>query len=434
MLTRRQVKQFLNELGSLLLHLGKSILFGTIVGVLAGVASALFLTGLKWATETRTSQPSLLYLLPLAGGLIGWIYTRYGKDVEGGNNLLLDTIHEPSDYVSWRMAPLIALSTIGTHLFGGSAGREGTAVQMGGSLADAVSRLLRFPPASRRIMLMSGISGGFGSVFGTPLAGTVFGMEVLTIGRVRYDALLPCFIASTIGDMTCKWLGVGHHNYHLDIELSVNPPLLGWIVLAGICFGLASFGFAELVHGIGRLSKRLIPHPVWRPFVGGLLIIGMTLAVGTHDYLGLSLPLIERSFDPEPIARWAFLMKIVFTAVTLGTGFKGGEVTPLFCIGATLGHTFAIMTGQQTEIFAAVGFVAVFAGAANTPISCVLMGMELFGSDMAVPLMLGCIVSYIASGHRGIYTSQKVHTPKHLYGKFKSGATLREMHDHQHQI
>jgi len=418
----------LREQLALVTSLVRWCVLGAAVGILSGAASAAFLVGLAWATGTRESTPWLLWLLPVAGAFIGWVYSRFGKDVEGGNNLLLERIHAAEGDVSWRMGPLIALSTIGTHLFGGSAGREGTAVQMGGSLADVLARHLRLSRESRRMLLMSGISGGFGSVFGTPLAGTVFGLEVLAIGRIRYDALVPCFVASTIGDLVCRGLGVGHHLYAVDVVPHVTPVLLLWVLVAGLAFGMTSLAFAELTHGIQHLARNLVKRSWLRPFVGGLLVIGLTYLVGTRDYLGLGLPLIEESFTPGGVFLGAFALKLLFTAVTLGTGFKGGEVTPLFCIGATLGYAFAWLTGQPTAMFAALGFVAVFAGAANTPLACVLMGIELFGAGLAVPLMLACIVSYIASGHRGIYLSQQVDTPKATSVVVPFGTALRDAH------
>lgn len=410
----------------------KWAVLGSLVGVAAGLASAAFLTGLYWATRTREGSPWLLWLLPLAGLAIGWVYARFGREVEGGNNLLLDRIHSGGPTVSWRMAPLIALTTVGTHLFGGSAGREGTAVQMGGSLAELWAWPFRLENIDRRLLLLSGIAGGFGSVFGTPLAGTVFALEVLAVGRIRYDALVPCLAASTVGDIVCRGVGVHHHLYVIDATPAVTPVLLLWAAAAGVCFGAASFAFAELTHAVGRLAVRYVKIPWLRPVYGGIAVIALTYLFGSREYLGLSLPLIDRAFTAEGVFLGAFALKILFTAVTLGTGFKGGEVTPLFCIGATLGYAFAWVTGQSTPVFAALGFVAVFAGAANTPLACVLMGIELFGADYAVPLAVSCVTAYIASGHRGIYLSQHVDTPKAGFGNIGSGRSLRQWREGLH--
>ena len=404
-------------------------LLGAWVGAVSGCASALFLTALSWATDYRVAHPWLLWGLPVAGLVIGLVYERFGKSVAGGNNLLLERIHSPEGAVPFRMAPLILISTVATHLFGGSAGREGTAVQMGGSLADLATLPLRLSRQDRRLLLMSGISGGFGSVFGTPLAGTVFGLEVLSVGRMRYDALVPCLVASYVGDVVCRAWGVHHHLYSAGPVPTLTPWLWLLIAVAGMLFGGASLLFAELTHAIQKQMAARIRAPWLRPFCGGIALIVLTDLIGNHQYLGLGLPLIEQSFTPEGVFLGAFALKLLFTALTLGTGFKGGEVTPLFCIGATLGSAFAKVTGQPTGFFAALGFVAVFAGAANTPLACILMGLELFGAPLAVPLAAACVISYILSGHRGIYLSQQVGTPKSSSVIVPSGTLLREARD-----
>lgn len=417
----------LREQAALVATLAKWTLLASLVGVAAGAGSAAFLVGLYWATDTREQTPWLLWALPFGGLAIGWAYCRLGQEVEGGTNLLMDRIHSPGGLVSWLMAPAIVLATIGTHLFGGSAGREGTAVQMGGSLAALIGRIGRLGSDDRRLILMSGISGGFGAVFGTPLAGTVFGLEVLAVGRIRYDALVPCLVASTVGDLVCRGLGTDHHLYPVAVMPQVTAGLLLWVAAAGLAFGAASLLFAELTFGIGRLVNHCVKTPWMRPFYGGLAVILLTLLVGNRDYLGLSLPLIDQSFTTEGVFLGAFLLKMIFTAVTLGTGFKGGEVTPLFCIGSTLGYSFAALVGQPTAVFAALGFVAVFAGAANTPLACVLMGIELFGAEMAIPLTIACVVSYIGSGHRGIYAAQQIDTPKLAASQIRAGSALRDL-------
>lgn len=424
------------ELIALLWALAKWGILGALVGALCGIASAIFLHSLNWATAYREGHPGLLFLLPLGGVAVAFVYDRWGKSVAAGNNLLLERIHdeENATAIPFVMAPLVLFGTVVTHLFGGSAGREGTAVQMGGTLASLLMKPFRLSGRDHRLLIMSGISGGFGSVFGTPLAGTVFGLEVLSLGRVSYEALIPCFVASYVGDVTCRALGIVHHPYVVGPIPALTPMVWLLILVAGGLFAGAATLFAELTDGIAHLVKERVKSPLLRPVLGGVIIIILTFVVGSQDYLGLSLPLIERSFIPEGVFLGAFALKIVFTAITLGTGFKGGEVTPLFCIGATLGSAFAHLTGQPNGFFAALGFVAVFAGAANTPLACTLMGIELFGGELAVPLAAACIIAYILSGHRGIYLSQLVGTAKAHGTVIASGTTLREARTGRMQV
>lgn len=404
-----------------------------LIGVLSGTASAIFLVSLDWATQTRIAQPALLFGLPLAGLILGWVYHTFGSLAAGGSALVIEQVNaelredQPVTRVPLRMAPLVLVGTVITHLFGGSAGREGTAVQMGASLADGVRRLLRLKPEDRRLILMAGISGGFASVFGTPAAGFVFGMEVQHMGRIRYEGLVPCLVAACVGDLVTRAWGVGHTHYPQLAHLPLDTVLLAKVSLAGIAFGLAAVLFIELTHGIKALLKRVIAFPPLRYVVGGITVIALTLLLGTEDYLGLGIPLIQASVSGDGVPAAAFLFKIILTAVTLGSGFIGGEVTPLFVIGSTLGFTLSGLLGVDAGLLASIGFVAVFAGASNTPLACTLMGIEVFGGGAPIYLLVGCAVAYLASGHRGIYVSQRVGTPKPHAGDVRDGERLQEI-------
>jgi H+/Cl- antiporter ClcA len=404
-------------------------LLASLVGVLAGSASAAFLALLTIATAFRMAHPWLLWLLPLCGLLVGFVYHKWGKSVERGNNLILDQVHKPAGLVPLLMTPFILISTVLTHLFGGSAGREGTAIQMGGSLAAWLGRRLNLHYEDLRLILMAGMSAGFGSVFGTPLAGAVFGMEVQSVGRIRYEGIMPCLIASVVGDRVCKWWGIGHSHYQSPAAVSLDATLLLKLAFAGIIFGLVALLFSELTHTISERFKRRFSWPPLRPAIGGIAIIAMTYLVGSRDYLGLSLPLLSDAVDGNKIVIYAFALKLIFTAVTLGAGFKGGEVTPLFVIGATLGYAIAIALGAPPTLFAAVGFVAVFGAAANTPIACLLMGIELFGGSIALPYGIACVFAYVFSGHRGIYLAQRVEIPKAKALRVNFGETLHDVRE-----
>jgi H+/Cl- antiporter ClcA len=399
------------------------------LGMVTGSCVAGFLWSLDRVTAIRFDYPWLLWLLPVAGGLIGWLFATVGRPADKGNNLILDEIHEPGGGVPLRMAPLILLTTVITHLFGGSAGREGTAVQMGGGLAGGLAK--RLPWLARddvRTLLMCGMAAGFGGVFGTPVAGMVFALEVLAVGRMRYEAILPCLAASLIADWTCSLWGIAHTHYHVaslipagveSVLAPLDPTLIAWAAIGGLAFGLTSRLFAAAIHGVQHAFQHLVPSPVLRPVIGGVIVIALVHAFGTHDYLGLGVTspdpnavTILSAFEPGGVHAWSWAAKILFTAVTIGSGFKGGEVTPLFFVGATLGGSLAMLSGVPVDFMASLGFVAVFAGAANTPLACIVMAVELFGGECIAYHAVACVVAYLTSGHAGIYKAQRIDTPK----------------------
>ena len=388
------------------------------IGALAGSASALFLWALDGATAARLSHRPLIALLPLAGFAVAWLYGRIGSAVEAGNNLLIDEIHDPKRTIPLRMAPLVLGGTVVSHLFGASVGREGTAVQMGGALADQLAHVFRLGPDNRRIVLMAGISAGFASVFGTPLAGALFGLEVLAIGRLRYDALPACLAAALAGDGVCLlWsaaLGIHHTHYAVGSVPAPSVWPLAAVALAGALFGLAGRLFANGTHALSGWLKRRVPYGPLRALLGGTVVAAAVFALGADRYVGLGIPTIQAAFA-QPLAPWDWAGKMVFTIASLGSGFKGGEVTPLFYIGATLGNALAPPLHLPLGLLAGVGFVAVFAGAANTPVASTLMAMELFGAEMGVYAAVGCVLAYLCSGHTGIYRAQRIGRAKHRW-------------------
>ena len=379
---------------------------GAAVGAVCGAGSALFLWLLELATGWRTGHEAIVYALPLAGLGLGWIQQRYGQAVKAGNSLVIDTIHDDGPEIPFRMAPLVLGGTVVTHLFGGSAGREGTAVQMGASLTDWLSHRLRLAAPLRRQLLAAGVAGGFGSVFGTPIAGAVFGLEFVVLGRIEYGALVPALVASLVGDLVTRGLGIVHVAYPAAPLVPLDLALLGKWVLFALAMALAAAVFIELTHGLKRAAERRLPWAPGRLFLGGVAVLLLWRLAGTSDYLGLGVPGIVRAFTDPAQPASAFAWKLVFTAVTIGFGFLGGEVTPLFFVGAALGNLMGRLLGLPLELAAGVGMAAVFAAASNTPLALSIMALELLGAGAFPHVVVVCVIAWVVSGRRSIYPAQ----------------------------
>ena len=402
-------KAALNFLGYII----KWIIICTVVGVLAGVSSSIFLYSLNWATAYRDHHLWLVFLLPVAGLAIGYIYHYYGKGVAGGNNVILEEYDKPHNVIPLKMAPMVYVGTILTHLFGGSAGREGTAVQMSTALADQFSSIFNISKQERKTMLIIGISGGFASVFGTPLAAAIFAIEVLYCSRIRFNCIIPSFITAYIAFYTVAFFQIPHTYYPKPYVPQIHLQLIPCLLFAGILFGLTARIFSTTVHYFALKAKEWVTFPPFRPFFGGLIFAGVIYFTGATEYLGLGIPTIVQSFKIAQSGD-VFLLKLLATTFILGTGFKGGEVTPLFFIGAALGSALSIFVPLPVSLLAAMGFVAVFAGATHTPLACTLMGIELFGYHSGIYTGIACFVAYFFSGYLGIYESQVVKGPKHF--------------------
>lgn len=397
----------------------KWILICVLIGIFSGSASAFFLVALEWVTQFRENHHWIIWLLPTGGMCIGLMYYYYGEDVVKGNNLLLEEYENPRKTIPLKMAPLVLIGTLITHLFGGSAGREGTAVQMGGAIADQFKELFKLTNADRKTLIILGISAGFASVFGTPLAGALFALEVLYFSKINLKSIVLSFLVAYVAYFTVEFWQVKHTHYSIPVVPSITWINLGWIIIVGVLFGLASMLFSRTTHFWGSLFSKTIPYPPLRPFVGGLILAIAIFAIGSTKYIGLGIPIIVDSFTNT--SEWYdFLLKILFTGFTLGAGFKGGEVTPLFFVGATLGSALSLVVPLPIALLAGMGFVAVFSGATHTPIACTVMGIELFGLESGLFIGIACIIAYFFSGSVGIYSAQIVKGAKYrLYQRIK---------------
>ena len=399
-------------------YFSKWVITCLFVGILSGLASAFFLVSLDWVTSFRIENKWLIFLLPISGLLIGSLYKMYDLDIGKGNNILLEEYKNPIQRISFKLAPSILISTLITHLFGGSAGREGTAVQISTSIADQFSRWFSFNKEERKTLLIIGISAGFASVFGTPLAGVLFALEIVFFSAFSIKSVLPAVFTAFIAHYTVYLIEVHHTNYSHILPFEISLINLFWIVLASILFGISALVFSKTIHFFSKQFNTYIKNPVFCPFVGGIVLVIFFQIDFFSKYIGLGIPSIHEAFVHRS-GSFDFVLKLLFTAFTLGCGFKGGEVTPLFFIGATLGSALSGLIPVPIAVLAAIGFVAVFAGATHTPIASTVMAIELFGWEVGIVAAVGCFVAYLFSGRKGIYSSQEVGGLKILlYKKF----------------
>jgi len=390
----------------LLFYIVKWFFITALIGACTGTISAAFLRSLDWVTTFREAHIWVITFLPVSGFAIGLLYYYKGKNVEGGNNIVIATIDHPHKKIPFRMAPFVYLGTMATHFFGGSAGRAGTAIQMSSAIADQFSKPFKLAKEDRKILIIAAVAAGFGSVFGTPLAGAVFALEVAIAGRIKYNAILPAFAAAFTADLVTRLWHTQHTIYHIDIVPPLSVLHLLYAVAAGIFFGLCAAAFTRGMHGTSALFRSIIKYPPLQPLVAGIIVALAVWAIGSTKYIGLGIPTMLQAFN-EHLPGYDFLLKIAFTIVTLAAGFKGGEVTPLFFIGAVLGNALSYFIPLPMGLLAGMGFVAVFAGATNTPLACAVMAMELFGSQCGVFVAIACITAYLFSGDNSIYHAQK---------------------------
>ncbi len=386
------------------------MLLAVVVGVLAGALDAVFGRGLLWITDFRTAHVrTLLPFLPLAGLLITWLYHHFDEESLKGMTLIFETGQRKRESIPLLLIPLVLFGTWITHLFGGSAGREGVAVQMGAALSHEIGRKLHVS-SKDRVMLIVGMAAGFGGLFQTPLAAVFFALEVIVAGCVAYEALLPAMVASYMAAFTSHALGLEKFSVPLHETLALSTPgQIGQVILLGAAFGLTGLVFSGLLQKTKAWMAKVLPNPYRRiGLVSVALAAILFLGLGGR-YCGLGTNLIQAAFAGDKVYSFDWILKLLLTVLTLSIGFQGGEVTPLFSIGATLGVLLGSILGLPVELCAALGYAAVFGSATNTLLAPIFIGIEVFGAANAVPFTIVCVIAYALNRNRSIYTAQILH-------------------------
>jgi len=406
----------------------KWLVLATITGAVVGISTALFLKVLSWSNTLTAHHRDYFFLLPVALVVSVLLIKKLAPDAEGhGTEKVIEAVHTASGRIKAAVVPVKLVATIVTLACGGSAGKEGPCAQIGAGLASSLADLLRLSDHDRRKIVICGISAGFAAVFGTPIAGAIFGVEVLFVGGILYEVLLPSFIAGITAYQVSSALGIQYFNHAIKVAPVLTETFLLEVAFAGVFLGLCSFAMVELLRGGKALADRLPLSPTVKALVGGSALVGLTLLF-SRDFLGLGLDTIESSLRGYASPWYTFLMKSVFTSVTLNFGGSGGIVTPLFFVGASSGSLFAGIFGLDFATFAAIGLVAVLAGAANTPIAASIMALEMFGSALGPYAAVACVISFLMTGHRSVYPSQVLSMKKSESIDVELGKGVEEVH------
>lgn len=389
------------------------MLIATLTGLVVGSVSTAFNFALKYAVDFRKTHLWIILLLPAAGLLIVLLYKLFHYENNAGTDTVIDSIHEEA-HIPLRMSFLIFVSTVLTVLCGGSVGREGAAMQIGGSIGEQLGEALRFNEKDKKIILMCGISAAFSALFGTPMAAAFLAMEIASIGIMYYAALVPCVWASLTAFLLGRSLGSPFEDLSIRTVSRLDLLSLMQVILLAILCALVSILFCRAMHTVKKLYVRFLPNPWLRITAGGFLIILLTALLRTDDYLGPGMHIVEAALHGNA-APFAFLLKILFTALTIGAGYKGGEIVPSFFVGATFGCVLAPLLGADASLCAAIGMTSVFCGVTNCPVTALLISFELFGFDHAYYFLPAIAISYMLSGYYSLYHSQKI-----IYSKFEN--------------